>query len=152
MPWPKSSGHGGQPNKRIEGGQALNQWANTPSLDRRIVLNDEVMTENYLTEFGYPDYVNSDVITVTQVARKAFQAYLGQEPQVPVWPEDNPKDGSYRIPVPFPAPVTTVENTVTADIRITWSRALESFTHPRLMGALDHFQVYRANAGMGPGR
>lgn len=143
-------GYGAQPGKRIEGGQTISQWANTPSLDRRYTIDGEVMTENYLTQYGYPDYVNSEVRNVTQVAHKAFTAYLGEEPQLPVWPEDYPKDGSYKIPVPFPAPNYTIENTVSAEVRIRWTRDLEAFTHPRLMGDLQEFQIYRSIAGMGP--
>ncbi len=143
-------GYGGQANKRVEGGQTLTQWSNIPSLDRRIVLDGEVMTENYLTDYGYPDYVNSDVVNVQQVAHKAFQAYLGEEPTLPVWPEDNPRDGSYKIPVPFPAPEYQIDNTEKAEVRLIWPRDLEEFTHPRLMGELSEFRIYRSLAGMGP--
>ncbi|MEZ4765147.1 MAG: hypothetical protein R3C26_18790 [Calditrichia bacterium] len=76
-------GYGAQPGKRIEGGQPSrsgqirHRWIAATQLTAR-------MTENYLTEYGYPDYVNSDVRNVTQVAHKAFTAYLGEEPQLPV--------------------------------------------------------------------
>ncbi len=143
-------GYGAQPGKRVEGGQVTTQWTNTPSWNRRIVLGGEVMTEHYLDDYGYPDYVNSEVVNVTQVAHKAFAAYLGHEPTVPVWPEDNPSTGSYKIPVPVPAPVIVVENTEKGTVRITWKRAVENFTHPRLTGALQEFRVLRSNAGMGP--
>ncbi|UCH62519.1 MAG: hypothetical protein JSU77_12070 [Fidelibacterota bacterium] len=144
-------GYGAEPGKMVEGGQVAEQWAPTPSWDRKIVIDNEVMTEHYLTDYGYPDYVNSDsVITVTQVAHKAFRAYLGHEPELPVWPEDNSRTGSYKIPVPVPAPAITVENTEDGNVRITWNRAVEDFEHPRLMGTLTAFNVYRSNAGMGP--
>ncbi len=144
-------GYGAKPGKIIEGGQTLQQWAATPSWNRKVTFGNEVVTEHYLDKFGYPDYVNSDVVTVTDVAEKAFQAYLGADSiAVPVWPEDNPKDGDYRIPVPVPAPVITVENTNDGRVRITWNRAVEDFTHPRLMGTLQKFNIYRSDAGMGP--
>lgn len=146
-------GYGAKPGKMLEGGQTLQQWAKTPSWNRAVKFGDQVVTQHYLDDFGYPDYVNSDVITVTDAAHKAFQAYLGQDSaavQIPVWPEDNPKDGSYLIPVPVPAPVTVVENTDDGRIRITWNRDAEQFSHPRLMGALQKFYVCRSDAGMGP--
>lgn len=144
-------GYGAKPGKIVEGGQVLQQWAATPSWNRRIAFGNEVVTEHYLDDFGYPDYVNSSVITVTDVAHKAFQAYLGADSiAIPVWPEDNPKDGKYSIPVPVPAPVITVENTNDGRVRITWNRAVENFSHPRLMGTLKKFNIYRSDAGMGP--
>ncbi|MDZ7373404.1 MAG: T9SS type A sorting domain-containing protein [candidate division KSB1 bacterium] len=143
-------GYGGQPGKLAEGGQTQTQWATIPSWNRKIVLGGEVMTEHYLDDFGYPDYVNSKVITVQDVAHKAFEAYLGREPEVPVWPEDNPKDGVYTIPVPPPAPVIHVENTMSGAVRITWKRSVEQFRHPRLTGPVAKFEVYRSSAPMGP--
>ena len=144
-------GYGAQAGKPLEGGQTLTQWAPTPSWNRQVKAKDgTVLTTHYLDDFGYPDYVNSDVRTVTQVTRKAFEAYLGHEPTLPVWPEDNPKDGDYRIPATFPAPVISVLNTQDGRIRITWSRDVENFTHPRLTGNLQKFYIWRADAGMGP--
>ncbi len=143
-------GYGAETGKRIEGGQVQQQWDFTPGWNRRVVVDGEVMTENYLEEFGYPDYVNSDVKNVTQVAHKAFTAYLGKEPVVPIWPEDNPSKGSYKIPVPVPAPAIEVENTADGSVRLAWIRAVEDFTHPRLTGQLAKFNIYRANVAMGP--
>ncbi len=143
-------GYGANPGKRIEGGQVTTQWAATPSWDRKIVLNGQTVTEHYLTDYGYPDYINSDVVTVQQVTEKAFEAYLGHAPELPVWPEDNPAHGSYKIPVPPPAPAIVIENTALADVRILWNRNVEAFSHPRLTGKLAKYNIYRAKAGMGP--
>ena len=144
-------GYGAKPGKGIEGGQTLQQWAATPSWNQKVTFGNEVVTQHYLDDFGYPDYINSNVTSVTDVAHKAFQAYLGADSiAIPVWPEDNPKDGIYRIPVPVPAPVITVQNTNVGIVRITWNRAAEDFTHPRLMGTLKKFNIYRSDAGMGP--
>ena len=90
-------GYGADSAKFIEGGLAtvsvaLNtQWSIIPGMNKKVVIGGEVMTERYLTDFGYPDYVNSNVRTVQQVAHKAFRAYLGHDPTVPVWPENNPR-------------------------------------------------------------
>ena len=149
-------GYGAQPGKRIEGGPAtssgaLVQWNNTPSWDRKVMVNGEAWTTNgYLTDYGYPDYVNSEVQNVTQVAQKAFEAYLGEPAEEPVWPEDNPRDGAYQIPILVPAPAIIVDNTEKATIKITWSRAVEDFDVEGQTGALDHFVVYKALSGMGP--
>jgi len=143
-------GYGAQAGKRVEGGQTVQQWTQTPSWNRKIILDGTVVTEHYLDDYGYPDYVNSEVKNVTQVAHKAFQAYLGEEPKIPVWPEDNPATGSYAIPVPVPAPAIVLKNTDDGNVSITWKRAVEAFKHPRLTGELDHFEIYRSNAGMGP--
>jgi len=155
-------GYGGEAGKVIEGGQVLSQWAATPSWNRKIVKNGKTYTEHYLDEFGYPDYVNSGVITVNQVAHKAFEAYLGTEIEYdsthnrplngPMWPEDNPSTGAYTFPVPYPAPVINVLNTQDGQIRITWTRDIEHFAHPRLLGDLEKFYIWRADAGMGPWR
>jgi len=148
-------GYGAEESKRVEGGQVKTQWARIPSLNRKVVHTSDngtetVLTEAYINDFGYPDYVNSDVVTVHDVAEKAFEAYLGDEPSLPVWPEANPSTGIYEIPVPCPAPVISVVNYGQAVIKINWSRAVEEFTHPRLMGELEKFYIMRAEMGMGP--
>ena len=143
-------GYGAEPGKRIEGGNTTKQWNETPSWNKKIVIGNEVMTEHYLDDYGYPDYVNSEVRNVTQVAHKAFTAYLGTEPVVPQWPEKNPDKGSYKIPVPVPAPTIKVANTAIGNVEIEWGRAVENFSHPRLTGQLSKFRIYRAKAGMGP--
>lgn len=144
-------GYWAEENKRVEGGQVTTQWANIPSLHRSYTLGDETVTSDYLGDYGYPDYINSDsIITVHDVARKAYEAYLGEKPDIPVWPENNPRSGDYKIPLPVPAPVINIENFGQAEIKINWKRAVESFTHPRLTGALEKFYIWRAEAGMGP--
>lgn len=145
-------GYGGEPGKPVEGGQVAHQWEPTKDWNNMPVeVEGEIITQHYIDDYGYPDYINSDsVITVTQVAHKAFRAYLGHEPSIPVWPEGNPRFGVYRIPVPFPAPAIVLENTDGGEVGISWSRDVEAFDHPRLMGALDQFNVYRSTAGMGP--
>lgn len=146
-------GYGARAGKAIEGGQTLTQWAKTPSWNRPVKFGNDVVTQHYLDDFGYPDYVNSKVVTVTDVTHKAFQAYLGVDSagvKLPVWPEDNPNHGSYLIPVPVPAPVIDMRNTNDGLVKIIWNRSVEAFTHPRLMGALKKFYIYRSDAGMGP--
>lgn len=158
-------GYGGTPGKVLAGGQTNTQFATTRSLDRRVVLNGEVMTEHYLTDYGYPDHINSDVISVNQVAHNAWEAYVGED--IPydesrrgpaggmLFPEFNTKpslnNNKYKnIPMPFPAPIIVVENTPQATVKILWKRAVENFTNPRLLGQLQKFRIYRSNSKSGP--
>lgn len=143
-------GYGAQPGDSVEGGQTIAEWSTNPSFNIPITINGQKVTNDYLKDFGYPDYVNSDVKNVTQVADKAFTAYLGHEPALPVWPENNPRTGSYKIPIPFPAPAIEVSNTDKADTKINWTKDVESFSTPRLMGQLAKFNIYRSISAMGP--
>ena len=158
-------GYGGTPGKVLAGGQRDRQFATTRSLDRKVVLDGEVMTENYLTDYGYPGYINSNVTSVNQVAHNAWEAYLGEEIVYDesrkgpaggmLFPEDNPKPSNntakYKnIPMPFPAPVIDVDNTTEATIKVSWKRAVEQFTNGRLIGRLDKFNIYRSNSKSGP--
>ncbi|MEA3288358.1 MAG: hypothetical protein U9Q77_13430 [Candidatus Marinimicrobia bacterium] len=144
-------GYGAEPDKRIEGGNVTQQWMRTPDWNRRYVIDGQVMTEAYLDDFGYPDYVNSTTVrTVTEVTEKAFEAYMGQTPTVPVWPEANGKDGSYQIPPPFPAPILTIKNNELATVKLTWYPDQEDFVHPLLSSTLERYYIWRSVAGMGP--
>lgn len=153
-------GYGAEPGKMTEGAtQTKEQFAPTPTWDKEVILTlGGKVTDHYLTDYGYPDYVNSEVRNVTQVAHKAFEAYTGQtlaysdeSGKNPMRPEENLKDGDYsKIPVPPPSPVIVVKNTATGEVKITWTRAAETFTHPHLTASLSEFRVYRSYDGMGP--
>ncbi|MCY3487225.1 MAG: T9SS type A sorting domain-containing protein, partial [Bacteroidetes bacterium] len=109
-----------------------------------------VLVENYIAEYGYPDYVNSDVRTVKDVADMAYNAYTGRPPVLPLWPEDNPPDGIYQVPAPPPAPIVMVTNNDRAHSVLRWGRAQESFAHPRLTGPVVTYRVQRSHAAIGP--
>lgn len=157
-------GYGADPNKKVIGG-LLNKdepWSNGVFWDRPIVVESQRVTENYIEDFGIPDYVNSDIVYVNDVAHKAFEAYLGQElsdpaawdPDLPeTWPENNPKDGRYTVPIPIPAPVIETANTDTGVVVIRWQRDVEEFEneYPSYISSrLSKFNVYRATHKMGP--
>ncbi len=152
------AGYSAEAGKEVAGGyQNAKQLKAFPSLDKKVVLGGETMTENYLTDFGYPDYVNSEVRNVTQVAHKAFEAYTGQEMEYsnelaknPMRPEDNPRDGVYAMDVPPPAPVITAKNTATGEVRVTWTNAAEQFIHPNLTGPPAEYRIYRSYGYIGP--
>jgi len=164
-------GYGGTAGKMACGGQRESQFYPIRDWNRRVELDGQVMTEHYLDDFGYPDHINSDVITVNQVAHKAHEAFIGQE--IPysdsrmgpadgmIFPEDNPRPSTnpdkYKMPIPVPAPGLVVENTATATVLLTWSRAVEGFNETwnsklagRLTGTLDQFNIYRADNASGP--
>lgn len=158
-------GYGGTAGKIACGGQTNDQFFPIRSMDRKIVVNGNVYTNNYLTDYGYPDYVNSDVISVNQVAHKAWEAYLGKEIAYDsermgpaggmLFPENNPSPSDNKtkynnIKMPVPAPVIQVENTPQATVKISWKRSVENFKSPNLSGELKKFKVWRSIAGMGP--
>jgi len=157
------AGYGAKQGKTVFGGSLDEAYTEAVSGHYRVKVEDEIVTENYLEDYGYPDYVNSDVRDIHDVAHKAWEAYLGEE--IPydadagkpattkgyMWPEtDSPEEGIYTIPIPVPAPAIKVINTVNGNVHVSWKDAVEDFDAPRLTGALDHFNIYRAEAGMGP--
>lgn len=145
----------GADEKPIQGGQVQGQWAPSSLISKlswnvAYTIGGQLMTNAYIDDFGYPDYVNSDVRTVTQVTEKAFEAYLGYPPVAPVWPEDHPRKGDYRITPTYPAPVLNFKNHEGATVKITWRPDQEDFVHPRLSSTLEKYCIWRSEAGMGP--
>lgn len=161
-------GYGARPGHRIVGGLVAaetSQPVRANGWDRPMTVSangNTVHTDNYIQEFGYPDYVNSDVRTVQDVAEIAYEAYSGHEIDDPstweqgnpqYWPEDNPKDGVYNIPVPIPAPKISIINTDSGTVSIKWARYVEDFENifpSAVSGHLVKFNVYRSDIGIGP--
>jgi hypothetical protein len=104
----------------------------------------------YLSRYRLPDYVNSNVVTIREVADKAKHAYTGDPAPPPYWPEFFPERGVYRIPVPVPAPAITITNSPLAENLIGWKPAVESFSVPRLQGAFSHYEVWKSIHPTGP--
>jgi hypothetical protein len=100
--------------------------------------------------YNLPDYVNSNVITIREVADRAKQVYTGDTLPPPYWPEKFPERGVYKIPIPIPAPSIKISNTDLAENDISWGPQVESFSAPRLRGAFSHYEVYKANNPTGP--
>lgn len=111
----------------------------------------EILTDNYLEEFGYPDYVNSDVKTVKDVADKAWFAYSGRSNDaIPYWPEENGPRGTYQVPMPPPAPAIALRSNGQAHTEIEWGPQVEQFEHPRLTGPVDRYRVSKSPHPIGP--
>ena len=127
-------------------------WHEVPHFADRVIdpSSGRTLSENYIAEFGYPDYVNSGVRTVKDVADMAYHAYTGNDPVPPYWPEANPRDGVYQIPVPPPGPVLVISNNDRANSVLRWGRAQEDFSHPRLTGGVSTYRVYKSQAAIGP--
>jgi hypothetical protein len=108
----------------------------------------------YLNSFPLPQYVNSGVVTVREVADRAIQLYTGQPlldyDSTQFWPERSPDKGVYLIPLVVPAPGIKVGNTSQAENRIVWSPAVESFTSPSLRAPFSHYEVQKATHPLGP--
>lgn len=164
-------GYGGAARKLLPGGP-LGDWKNeVPTSDRKLksAETNEILTEHYLTDFGYPDHVNSDVITVEDVAHKAWELYLGRSiPFDPsysgpasgekLWPEDTDKLGAYHGTVTneiqWPSPNFELGNTALAKTKISWSNAVENFdknfhVENRMKGELVKYKVYRSTDKQG---
>jgi hypothetical protein len=117
-------------------------------------LNTVIFGSDYLSKYPLPDYVNSNVVTVREVADRAIQAYtnepLTNHNTVQYWPDKYSERGVYTLPIPVPAPGIKVENTILGENRIVWGPQVESFTAPRLQGTFDHYEVYKASHPLGP--
>jgi hypothetical protein len=162
-------GYGAAPYKPVEGGRdstgkgVFSRWNSAPSWHVPAYSFDKShnkvkMTNDYLKDFGYPDYVNSNVHDVMQVAHKAFEAYLGLDSAgvnalLPIHPDSSiiPSHGVYnKIPVPPPAPGLSLYNTDSGSVVINWNNAAELFSHPKLTGKPALYRIWRAQSGEGP--
>jgi hypothetical protein len=117
-------------------------------------LNTVVFGSDYLSKYALPDYVNSNVVTVREVADRAIQTYTNEplvnHNSVQYWPEQYGEHGVYALPIPVPAPAIKMENTLLGENRIVWGPQVESFTSPRLQGTFDRYEVYKASQPLGP--
>jgi len=132
-----------------------NYWVIHPQIDLNpLTLNPTILHgSDYLTKYPLPEYLNSDVITVREVADRVIEAYTGEplvnHDTVQYWPEKYQDHGVYALPIPIPAPAIVVENTSLGENRITWGPHVESFTSPRLQGTFDHYVLYKSAHPLG---
>lgn len=109
----------------------------------------------YLSHYPLPQYVNSKVVTIRDVADRAIQMYTGNPvildyDSLQYWPERSPDRGLYTVPVIIPAPLINVDNTPLAQNKISWSPQVESFTAPSLVAPFSHFLVLKSSHPLGP--
>ncbi|MCF8412630.1 MAG: hypothetical protein K9G44_04370 [Melioribacteraceae bacterium] len=154
------AGFGGEKSKQLMGGVDYKQWNIANSWNTKVSIDGQVLTEDYVADFGIPDYVNSDVVSVQDVTHKAWEAYRGvsipfdQTTKRPVagflWPTENPEKGVYNLDVPPPAPIFTASSTEQGPVTISWENHVESFAHPKLTGPVNKYFIYRSESRIGP--
>jgi len=109
---------------------------------------------NYLSIAPLPQYVNSNTVTVREVADRAIEMYTGQAfmdyDTSQYWPERSPDRGVYKVAITVPAPAITVSNTSSAENEIVWGPQVESFSVPRLLSSLHHYELCKASHPLGP--
>ncbi len=107
------------------------------------------MGNNYLQHYPLPSYVNSNTISIRDVADRAIEMYAGgpliKHDTLQFEPKDTPPTGLYQANIPFPAPAIRVANTLASRNRISWSARVEAFSVPRLRAGLGYYEVLRAN-------
>jgi hypothetical protein len=109
---------------------------------------------DYLSNYPLPQYVNSNVVTVREVADQAIQMYTGgallDYDTLQYWPDRAPDRGVYRSPISIHAPAIRISSTSKAENEIAWGAQMESFTAPRLVGPLSHYEVWKSSHPLGP--
>jgi hypothetical protein len=117
-------------------------------------LDNRTFGSKYLSTYPLPEYVNSNVVTVRDVADRAIEAYTGRPlvdyDSTQYWPEQAPDRGVYHLPISVPAPVVRIENTDRATNRILWEDHAESFNASRLQAPFSHYELYKATHPLGP--
>ena len=121
------------------------------------------MGTTYMQNHKLPDYVNSSVITLRDVADRAIQMYTGTASVIKydtVQFEPKPQSGQTQpvwrfnqIPIPCPAPAIVIKNTIAASNTVIWGPQTESFAvslPARLHAPFSYYQVMRANNPIGP--
>lgn len=160
-------GNNGTPTEPSPGTHPVPSWFKTVKYD---YLNNKdlnaKMGSTYLKNYSLPDYVNSNVISIRDVADRAIQMYTGRtlvkydtsqyEPS-PVGFEGYPtapqpfQPGRYSsISIPCPAPEIITRNTIAASNMIIWGPQVESFNTGRLNAPFSHYLLMVANSPPGP--
>lgn len=105
----------------------------------------------YLSTYPLPEYVNSGVVTVREVADRAIQAYTGSAEVIDYdttqyWPERAPDHGVYRVPVSAFAPIIAVERDSLPRSKVVWLPTVDAL----MLNTLSHYEVTRGPSPLGP--
>ena len=144
-------GAGSDGNDPEPGMHPVPSWYHTIHYPAAVTPNgsSDAMGSDYLQTHPLPSYVNSNVISIRDVADRAIQMYDGgslvKYDTTQFEPMSTPETGVYQVSIPFPAPGITVENTPASSNKVIWSSAVESFMAPRLDAPLSYYEVLRAN-------
>jgi hypothetical protein len=135
-----------------------------------------MMGSTYMQSHPLPDYVNSSVVSIRDVADRAIQMWkggplvkyddtsryipTGRDMSKQFDPTPPPlgtasSTGVFNIPIKCPAPAIFVENTPAASNKIIWGMQVDSINSStpgfsRLASPLSHYLVLRANDLVGP--
>ncbi|MDP3683143.1 MAG: T9SS C-terminal target domain-containing protein, partial [Ignavibacteria bacterium] len=138
-------------------------WYNTLTYPYLNTIPGLSMGSTYLQNHPLPAYVNSNVISMRQVADMAIQLYKGGSVVIKYDtvknydPRFNPSKGIYApLSIPCPSPVITVEG-VGKDIlaRIKWGNQVESISNAtpgfeKMHAPLSYYKILRSVSGIGP--
>ncbi len=110
------------------------------------------------TGYKLPEYVNSNAVTIRDVADQAISLYTGNRlkkydgyhDSVQYKPDLAPAHGVYRIPLRVPAPIFNVVTDSLAYNVISWGRSVEELTAPPYNGTLHHYELSRSRHPLGP--
>ncbi len=140
-------------------GQACNESASANAFNPVTNLTDTVIYgvdnkvhgSNYLSTYALPEYVNSKVVTVRDVADRAIQVYTGNTEVIDYdssqyWPERSQSHGVYRVPVSAFAPIIFIETDSLPRTKLVWLPAVDSL----MLITLSHYEVSRAPSALGP--
>ena len=138
------------------------------------------MGTTYMQTHRLPDYVNSNVISIRDVADRAIQMWKGgpvvkyddtsrymntfttrdlskqfDPSSNPLLPSPAQPTGVFQVPLACPAPAIFVANTGAASNKVIWGTQVDSITaatpgFSRLDAPLSHYLVMRANDPVGP--
>lgn len=120
------------------------------------------MGNTYLQNYPLPPYVNSNVVSIRDVADRAIQMYRGVSSPVKYdslqyEPLNSPFPGVYNVPnIACPAPAITVApNPGISTTEITWGPQVDSITSSmpqfsNLRAPLSYYQILRSVSAIGP--
>ncbi|MBI5475083.1 MAG: T9SS type A sorting domain-containing protein [Ignavibacteriae bacterium] len=150
---------GGHKDEGGSCGQGCNESASANAFNPVINLTDtirygmdnKVHGSTYLSRYRLPEYVNSRVVTVRDVADRAIQIYTGATEVIDYdssqyWPERSADHGVFRVPVTAFAPVISIETDSLQRTKIVWPPAVDSL----MQNTLSHYEVARAPSALGP--
>jgi hypothetical protein len=116
------------------------------------------MGSPYMKNHPLPDYVDTEAISLHDVADRAIQMYKGGplikydatqfEPSSAVSPSPEAHNYNQGIYIPIPAPALLIKNTVAASNKIIWGPQAESFLYASK--PFSYYKVQRANNPIGP--
>lgn len=158
--WDFGGGTGDYPNELGPYFHPVPSWYDTlyyPFLNKIEGLG---MGNTYLQKYPLPPYVNSDVISMRQVADRAIQMYKGgpvvKYDTLQYEPLDSPPSGVYApLSIPCPSPVIWVRGEGAVLSKIEWGPQVESITKSTpgfhlLRAPLHHYEVIRGVEPIGP--